>query len=60
MQNYNNFKITWNDCNSESKVEKEDEMAQMVFLFIGNNEIFSNYSYDENDDYLMMIMSRHL
>ncbi|KAL3510113.1 hypothetical protein ACH5RR_029514 [Cinchona calisaya] len=35
---FNNFQITWDDCNSEGEVEEEMESAQMAFMAIGDNE----------------------
>ena len=36
---FNNFQITWNDCNLNGDVEEEKESAQMIFMAIGDDEI---------------------
>lgn len=41
---FNNFQITWNDCNSDGEVEEEEETAQMAFMAIGNDEVTSSCS----------------
>ena len=51
IRNFNNFQITWNDCNSDGEIEEESEKDQMAFVAIRDDEISSNYSSDdENDD----------
>ena len=47
---FNNFQITWNECNSEGEVEEEEESAQMAFMAIGNNEVTSTHSQSESDN----------
>ena len=47
---FNNFQITWNECNSDGEVEEEDEAAQMAFMAIGDNEVTSLHSQSESDD----------
>lgn len=47
---FNKFKISWEGCNSNGKIEEEYQTAQMFFMAIEENEIFfSYYSNDECD-----------
>ncbi|KAL3527750.1 hypothetical protein ACH5RR_012406 [Cinchona calisaya] len=49
---FNNFQITWDDCNSDGEVEKKYEEDQMAFMALGNNEVSCSYDScdDDNDD----------
>ncbi|KAL3520312.1 hypothetical protein ACH5RR_018461 [Cinchona calisaya] len=62
---FNNFQITWDDCNSDGEVEEEYEEAQMAFLALGNNEVSSNCDScddscdNDNDDVESFIFKMH-
>ena len=46
---FNNFQITWNDCNSEGKFEKKEESVQMAFMAIGDDEVITcNFQIDSD------------
>ena len=47
---FNNFQITWNDCNSDGDVEEEEESAQMAFMAIGDDEVTTCNSQLDSDD----------
>ncbi|XP_027166085.1 DNA ligase 1-like [Coffea eugenioides] len=59
---FNNFQITWNDCNSEGEVEEKEESAHMAFMAIGVDEITTCNSQfdsdDESDDDINSFMER--
>ncbi|KAL3513390.1 hypothetical protein ACH5RR_026107 [Cinchona calisaya] len=64
---FNNFQITWDDCNSDGEVEEEYEEAQMAFMALGNNEVSSSCdscddscdSDNDNDDVESFIFKMH-
>ena len=36
---FNNFQITWNECNSDGEIEEEEKSVQMTSMAIGDDEI---------------------
>ena len=46
---FNNFQITWNDCNSEGEVEEEEESAQVAFMAIRDEEVTQCISQTNSD-----------
>ncbi|XP_071903977.1 uncharacterized protein [Coffea arabica] len=46
---FNNFQITWNDCNSEGEVEEEEESAQVAFMAIGDEAVTQCNSQTDSD-----------
>ena len=49
-QKFNNFQITWNDCNSDGDVEEEEESAHMAFTAIDDDEVTTCNSQPVSDD----------
>lgn len=48
---FNNFRFTWNECNSDGEIEEEEESAQLAFMTVGYDEVTTcNFQFDSNDE----------
>ena len=59
---FNNFQITWNECNSFGDVNEVEESVQMTFMTIGNDEVTTCNSQlnsdNESDDDIESFIER--